>query len=82
MLICFSKPVYVGSGSDRFELVKGEGAVTIFGFGNNDTIRLGTGLTSKALSFKIQNGDTLLKAGDDLLATNAEVSSVGQGNNR
>lgn len=61
--------MYVGSGSDRFELVKGEGAVTIFGFGNNDTIRLGTGLTSKALSFKIQNGDTLLKAGDDLLAT-------------
>ncbi|MEA5605908.1 S8 family serine peptidase [Nostoc sp. UHCC 0252] len=61
--------VYVGSGSDRFELAKGEGAVTIFGFGNNDTIRLGTGLTSKALSFQIQNGDTLLKAGDDLLAT-------------
>ncbi len=61
--------VYVGSGSDRFELVKGEGAVTIFGFGNNDTIRLGKGLTSKALSFKIQNGDTLLKAGDNLLAT-------------
>ena len=61
--------VYAGSGSDRFELVTGEGSVSIISFGSNDKIHLGKGLLSKPLSFIAQNGDTLIKAGDDLLAT-------------
>lgn len=61
--------VYAGSGMDRFELVTGEGSVTIINFGSNDKIRLGEGLSSTTLSFITQDGDTLVKAGDDLLAT-------------
>ncbi len=70
--------VYAGSGSDRFELVTGEGSVNIIGFSRNDKIHLGEGLTSNALSFIIQKGDTLIKAGDDLLATlkRAQFSNV------
>lgn len=61
--------VYVGSGQNQFELNAGAGAVTIIGFRPNDTFSLGEGLTASQLSLSIQGGDTLVKAGDDLLAT-------------
>ena len=61
--------VYTGSGANRFELTKGDGSVTIIGFGCKDSIRFADGTTPSNLSFTVQDGDTLVKAGDDLLAT-------------
>jgi RTX calcium-binding nonapeptide repeat (4 copies)/Lipase (class 3) len=60
--------VYAGSGRDRFELTKGLGAVTIIGFGGNDSLRLANGITPGSVSFTSQNGDTIVKLGDDVLA--------------
>ena len=60
--------VYAGSGRDRFELTKGLGAVTIIGFGGNDSLRLTNGITPGSVSFTSQNGDTIVKSGDDVLA--------------
>ena len=61
--------VCAGSGRDRFELTKGLGAVTIIGFGIDDTLRFTDGITPTNLSFTIQNGDMLVSSGGDLLAT-------------
>jgi|GEM_PF-5146696 len=60
--------VHVGNGNNRFELSSG-GSVTIFGFDSNDTIRLNDGLNPSALSFIVEGEDTLIKVGNDLLAT-------------
>jgi Ca2+-binding RTX toxin-like protein len=60
--------VYAGSGRDRFELTKGLGSVTIIGFGQNDSLRLANGITPGSVSFTSQNGDTIVKLGDDVLA--------------
>jgi glycerophosphoryl diester phosphodiesterase len=62
--------VYVGSGSNRFILDAGAGAVTIIGFNSDDRISLGSGLSSSTtLSVSVNNGDTLICSGTDLLAT-------------
>ncbi|MBD1847198.1 S8 family serine peptidase [Cyanobacteria bacterium FACHB-63] len=61
--------VYVGSGQNQFELNIGCGSVTIIGFKPGNTLSLGEELDAGQLSFTIENGDMLLKAGDDLLAT-------------
>jgi glycerophosphoryl diester phosphodiesterase len=61
--------VYLGSGSDRFILDNGVGAVTIFGFSDNDQIIRGTGLSDSNFTVSISGNDTLISAGNDLLAT-------------
>jgi probable HAF family extracellular repeat protein len=62
--------VYLGSGVDTLILNSGVGSVTVFaGFGQSDKISLGSGLTAQNISLTVDNGDTLIKAGNDLLAT-------------
>ncbi len=62
--------VYAGSGTDRFTLNTGTGAVTIYGFSSNDQINRGSSLSdSTDLTFSISGYNTLISAGDDLLAT-------------
>jgi trimeric autotransporter adhesin len=61
--------VYLGSGKAEFALTKGAGSTTIIGFGSDDSIYFADGTTPDDLSFTIRNGDTLVSAGDDLLAT-------------
>jgi probable HAF family extracellular repeat protein len=61
--------VVLGSGKDRVILEAGEGSATIIGLSGADQLRLGESLLGKSLEFVVQNGDTLVKAGSDLLAT-------------
>ncbi|KAM3101136.1 esterase-like activity of phytase family protein [Phormidesmis sp. 146-12] len=62
--------VYTGSGNDRFVLDAGMGSVTIVGFGSNDRISRGSGLSANAVLNVTASGlDTLVSSGDDLLAT-------------
>lgn len=61
---------YVGSGLNKFFLESGEGSLTIYGFGADDSISRGSTLgASSILSTSISGEDTLITAGDDLLAT-------------
>jgi hypothetical protein len=61
----------VGNGSDRIVLEAGVGSVSIFGFNPiADKLRLGGSLAGKSISLcHAHKGSTLVKAGDDLLAT-------------
>ncbi|BDA68878.1 hemolysin-type calcium-binding region [Calothrix sp. PCC 7716] len=62
--------VYVGNGANRFILDAGVGALTVYGFTSNDSISLGNSISSSTnLRFTISGSDTLIFAGDDLLAT-------------
>ena len=61
--------IIAGSGKDRVILEAGEGSATIIGFSDADKLRLGESLLGKTVEFTVKNGDTLVKAGDDLLAT-------------
>ncbi|NJR69853.1 MAG: hypothetical protein HC771_15240 [Synechococcales cyanobacterium CRU_2_2] len=61
--------VYAGNGADIFTLNAGAGSIEIWGWGSNDKIRLGAGLTASNLTFTKNNGDTLIAQGTDLLAT-------------
>ncbi len=62
--------VSLGNGSDQIVLEAGPGSVTISGFnGSTDKLRLGGSLAGQSLSFITELGNTLIKAGDDLLAT-------------
>jgi RTX calcium-binding nonapeptide repeat (4 copies)/Beta-propeller repeat len=61
--------VYVGSGADRFILDAGIGSVIIYGFTSNDSVSRGGGIPdSQNLTLSISGSDTLISAGDDLLA--------------
>jgi probable HAF family extracellular repeat protein len=62
--------VSLGNGSDQIVLEAGPGSVTISGFnGSTDKLRLGGSLAGQFLSFVTEQGNTLIKAGEDLLAT-------------
>ncbi|WP_445291738.1 glycerophosphodiester phosphodiesterase family protein [Calothrix sp. 336/3] len=62
--------VYAGSGSDNFILSGGKGSVTIYGFGINDKVTRGSGLSAIAnFTYRISGNDTLISVGDDLIAT-------------
>ena len=62
--------VFLGGGNNRIVLETGEGAVTINGFDlSTDKLRLGESLLGKSLQFVRQGGDTIVKSGDDTLAT-------------
>jgi probable HAF family extracellular repeat protein len=66
--------VSLGNGSDRIVLEAGEGSVNIFGFNAiADKLRLGGSLVGKSISLVTELGSTLVKAGDDLLATIKDV---------
>jgi probable HAF family extracellular repeat protein len=68
--------VSLGNGSDQIVLEAGEGSVSIFGFNAiADKLRLGSSLVGKSISFVTELGSTLVKAGDDLLATIKDVST-------
>ncbi len=71
--------INLGGDRDRVILEAGEGFATINGFnGAVDKLRLGESLLGKSLSFTSSNGDTLVKAGRDLLATLKGVASGSQ----
>lgn len=61
--------IYTNGGRDRLILSKGSGSVTVYGFGSDDSISLGTDLTRTQVSFTVSGQDTLVQAGSDLLAT-------------
>lgn len=62
--------VYVwGGGANVFTLNAGAGSVTIFGFDSDDKFQLGTGLTAANITLTTSGNDTLVRQGDDLLAT-------------
>ncbi|MEG3840907.1 hypothetical protein [Microcoleus sp. herbarium14] len=68
--------VSLGNGSDQIVLEAGAGSVTIFGFNAAaDKLRLGSSLIGQSLSFVTELGSTLIKAGDDLLATIKDVAT-------
>ncbi len=61
---------YVGSGLNNFFLESGEGSLTIYGYGVDDTISRGSTLGANSiLSVSISGDDTLVTVGDDLVAT-------------
>jgi probable HAF family extracellular repeat protein len=71
--------VTLGSGKDRVILDGGEGSVTIKGFDvATDKLRLGENLLGRSVKFVSKNGDTQVKAGDDLLATLKGVATGSQ----
>ncbi|NJS12818.1 MAG: DUF3466 family protein [Microcoleus sp. CSU_2_2] len=68
--------VSVGNGNDQIILEAGEGSVTVFGFNAiADKLRLGGSLVGKSISLVTELGNTLVKAGDDLLATIKDVAT-------
>jgi probable HAF family extracellular repeat protein len=72
--------LYLGStGNDKLILEGGAGSVTVTGFNiTSDKLRLGESLLGKSLSFASENGDTLVFAGRDLLATLKSVAAGSQ----
>jgi probable HAF family extracellular repeat protein len=71
--------VTLGNGSNRIILQGGSGSVTIRGFkAGTDQLRLGETLLGKTLSFITQGADTLVKVGNDLVATVEGVASGSQ----
>jgi len=70
--------VYAAGGSDTFVLNTGEGYVDIFNYGVGDSVALNDGLTPGDISFSIENGNTLVSSGSDLLARlrGTQVNSV------
>ena len=66
--------VSLGNGSDQIVLEAGQGSVNVSGFNAiADKLRLGGSLAGKSISFVTELGSTLVKAGDDLLATIKDV---------
>jgi probable HAF family extracellular repeat protein len=72
--------VNLGStGNDKLILEGGTGSVEVTGFNiTSDKLRLGESLLGKSLKFTSKNGDTLVYAGNDLLATLKGVTSGSQ----
>ncbi len=61
--------LYLNGGSDRVVLTAGKGSATVYSFGSDDTINLGSGVASGKVTIAKSGQDTLLSTGDDLLAT-------------
>ncbi|MEH2162000.1 MAG: hypothetical protein V7K38_13375 [Nostoc sp.] len=72
--------LYLGNtGNDKLILEGGTGSVTVTGFNiTSDKVRLGESLLGKSLRFSSENGDTLVYAGRDLLATLKGVADGSQ----
>jgi probable HAF family extracellular repeat protein len=68
-----------GGGVNKLILDGGKGSVTVLGFNvATDKLRLGASLQGKSLTFVTKGTDTLVKSGNDLLATLKGVSSGSQ----
>jgi probable HAF family extracellular repeat protein len=68
-----------GGGVNKLILDGGKGSVTVLGFNvSTDKLRLGASLQGKSLTFVTKGTDTLVKSGNDLLATLKGVSSGSQ----
>jgi probable HAF family extracellular repeat protein len=66
-------------GANKLILDGGKGSVTVLGFdATTDKLRLGASLQGKSLTFTTKGSDTLVKSGNDLLATLKGVSSASQ----
>jgi hypothetical protein len=50
-------------------LTAGKGSATVYSFGSDDQINLGSGVASGKVTIAKSGQDTLLSTGDDLLAT-------------
>ncbi len=67
----------LGKGNNRIVLEAGIGDVTITGFDvKTDKLRLGESLAGKTLTFTAKGSDTLVAAGEDLLATLKGVATA------
>ncbi len=60
--------VFAAGGRDTFVLNAGEGRVDIFNYGVGDSIALSEGLSSDAITTRIQGGNTIISNGSDVLA--------------
>jgi probable HAF family extracellular repeat protein len=71
--------VILGSGTDKIVLEAGQGSVTINGFNrDSDKLRLGASLQGQSITLVTQGSDTLVKSGEDVLATIKGVTSGSQ----
>jgi glycerophosphoryl diester phosphodiesterase len=61
--------IYLNGGRDRLVLTAGQGATTVYGFGSDDTINAGSGSSIGSMTVSRSGQDTVLSAGNDLLAT-------------
>ncbi|MBW4540879.1 MAG: alkaline phosphatase [Myxacorys chilensis ATA2-1-KO14] len=62
--------IYAGAGVKTITLNAGAGAASIYGFGSDDSFKLGSDLKSgDAFTLKIEGDDTQVFKGEDLLAT-------------
>jgi probable HAF family extracellular repeat protein len=69
--------VTIGTGNNQIILEAGEGSLTVSGFNVvADRLRLGGSLFDKSVTFVTQMGDTIVKAGDDILATIKNVTAA------
>ncbi len=60
--------VFAGRGHDTFVLNAGEGLVDIFNYGVGDSIALGEGLSSDAITTHVRGRNTIISSGSDVLA--------------
>jgi probable HAF family extracellular repeat protein len=71
--------VILSGGLNKLILNGGSGSVTVLGFNvTTDKLRLGASLLGKSLTFVTKGADTLVKSGNDLLATLKGISSGSQ----
>jgi glycerophosphoryl diester phosphodiesterase len=61
--------IYLNGGRDRVVLTADKGAATIYGFGTDDTINAGSGLSIGKIKVDRNGPDTVLTSGEDVLAT-------------
>ena len=61
--------MYLNGGQDTVQLTAGKGSATIYDFGPDDTLVLNAGLTKSQVTVSIVGSDTVVKYGNDILAT-------------
>ena len=61
--------LYLNGGKDTVQLTAGRGSATIYDFGPDDTLVLNAGLTKSQVTVSIVGADTVVKYGNDILAT-------------
>ena len=61
--------IYLNGGRDTVKLTAGLGSATIYDFGPDDTLVLNAGLIRSQVTISIVGSDTVVKYGNDLLAT-------------
>ena len=61
--------LYLNGGQDTVQLTAGRGSATIYDFGPDDTLVFNAGLTKSQVTITIVGSDTVVKYGNDVLAT-------------